>query len=218
MVAAALAIARSRTGGSRLVDLVGDQPAVLGMASEPPTGVSAWLEVAGDAPPGALDRLAVEAGPGLVLLPRGEPVAPGEPGAGRRLAEALRGGVPTVVDAGLADHLVAAEVVEAATAVIAVVRPCYVALRRAVSHELLPLTTGVVVVEEAGRALRARDVDQVLDLPVLATLRAEARVARAVDAGTLLSRLPDSLWRGACRVLAAVDPVAGGSGAEDAAA
>jgi hypothetical protein len=72
-----------------------------------------------------------------------------------------------------------------------VVRPCYLALRRAVAMTFRP--SAVVVVEEPGRALEASDVGTVLGVPVLATVRHDAAVGRAVDAGILGSRMPAAL-------------------------
>lgn len=210
VTAAAFALSLARRGGCRLVDLAGDQPAVLGLASEPVTGVSEWLAVGSDASPDALDRLATEVAPGLALIGRGGPLAspPGphhEVAPAERLARALRAGAPTVVDAGGADSDLVVDLAHRADALVAVVRPCYLALRRGVGHPLLPATHGVILVEEPGRSLRPGDVERVLDRPVLHVLRAEARIARAVDAGTLVGRLPDTLARMASRVLSDVE-------------
>lgn len=204
VVAAALSLVLARRGGCRLVDLAGDQPAVFALPSAPGTGVAEWLAMGADAPAAALDRLAVEASPGLALLPRGG-VLPADvaPGAGRRLAEALAAGPRAVADLGTADHPVASEIAAAARPLLAVLRPCYLALRRAADHALADASAGLVVVEEPGRHLSPADVGRVLGRPVVAVVRAEARVARAVDAGSLASRLPDSLARMAARVLAA---------------
>ena len=101
--AAACAVVVAREAGARLVDLGGDQPAIFGIGTEPARGVGDWLAAGLDAPTDALDRLAVEAAPGLALIPRGD-----EPGAlaprpaaeaGAALAVALRDGpVPTIVE------------------------------------------------------------------------------------------------------------------------
>ena len=70
---------------------------------------------------------------------------------------------------------------------------CYLALRRAVALEARP--SGVVLIEEPGRALRARDVEAAIDAPVVATLALDPAVARAVDAGLLAARLPRLIQR-----------------------
>jgi hypothetical protein len=74
-----------------------------------------------------------------------------------------------------------------------VLRPCYLALRRAVASSLRP--SGVVLVEEAGRALGRRDVESALGVPVRAVVAHDPRIARAVDAGLLARRLPGLLER-----------------------
>ncbi len=48
---------------------------------------------------------------------------------------------------------------------------------------------GAIVVLEDGRALTERDVTDVLGVPVVATVPVDASIARATDAGLLLSRL-----------------------------
>ena len=61
---------------------------------------------------------------------------------------------------------------------------------------------------EPGRSLGARDVEDVLGVPVLAVVEARTATARAVDAGVLASRMPDTLarpLRGLLARLGAVD-------------
>ena len=78
--ACSLVLARD-SGGARLADLDGDQPAIFGLGADPPTGLSDWLA----AGPGGADRGARPArrrgAPAVALLPRGgvQPAA----GAGR---------------------------------------------------------------------------------------------------------------------------------------
>ncbi len=74
-----------------------------------------------------------------------------------------------------------------------VLRPCYLALRRALAAPVRP--SGVVLVTESGRALGRRDVEEVLGVPVRAQVPVEESVARAVDAGMLARRVPRSLER-----------------------
>jgi len=75
------------------------------------------------------------------------------------------------------------------------VRGCYLALRRAVQHAAMAETEGAILIDEHGRSLGAHDVEDVLGVPVLTTITARTSTARAVDAGVLVSRLPDSLGR-----------------------
>jgi hypothetical protein len=78
-----------------------------------------------------------------------------------------------------------------ATHSLLVVRPCYLALRRAVAMSFRP--SGVVLVHEPGRALEPADIEDVLGVPVVAVVRHDPAVGRAVDAGLLGARMPASL-------------------------
>jgi hypothetical protein len=72
-----------------------------------------------------------------------------------------------------------------------VTRPCFIALRRA--QQLVVRPTGIVLVDEPGRALTSSDVEHALGVPVVAEVRLDPAVARAVDAGLMVARLPRSL-------------------------
>jgi hypothetical protein len=196
--AAALVLARER--GSRLVDLCGDQPAIFGIGAEPARGVTDWLDVGPDAPTDALDRLALEAAPGLALIPYGDEPAALAPRpaaeAGAALAVALDADPrPGACDLGRLDDPARLAFAQVAGSAIVVVRGCYLALRRAVHHEAIELARGAILIDEHGRSLGARDVEDVLGLPVLATIEARTSIARAVDAGVLNARMPDALAR-----------------------
>ena len=91
-----------------------------------------------------------------------------------------------------------------ADASVVVVRGCYLALRRAVRAPLVAQARGAVLVEEPGRALGVREVAEILGLPVLARFPVRPSVARAVDAGVLVARLPGPLLAPAAAVLDAV--------------
>lgn len=212
-VVAALALAAARAGGARLADLAGDQAAMLGLASDPPTGLVDWLAAGPDAPTEALERLAVDVVPGLTLLPSGStshpPAAAVTAVAGAALGVALRDGpVPTFADLGAAADPAAHAVLEVADVGLMVVRGCYLTLRRAVAAPGLAATHGIVLVDEPGRSLGAREVADVLGRPVLARVPVRSAVARAVDAGVIAQRLPDALARPAREVLRAmgIDP------------
>ena len=166
-------------------------PAVLGLPEPDGPGLGDWL-AAPDAPAEALDRLALDAAPGLHVLPRGR--HDGDPARGDALAAALAGnGRPVVVDCGRADGGPGFAVAAAADASLLVVRPCYLALRRALAAPLRP--SGVVLVAEEGRAMGRTDVEDVLGVPVRAVVDHDAAIARAVDAGLLATRLPRQLER-----------------------
>lgn len=72
--------------------------------------------------------------------------------------------------------------------------PCYLALRTAVAAGTKP--DGVILLQEEGRALGKKDVEDVLGVPVVATIPVDVAVARCIDAGLLASRLPKSLAEG----------------------
>jgi hypothetical protein len=201
--ACALVLARS-AGGVRLADLAGDQPPILGLPADPPAGLREWLRVGVDAPVDALDRLAVHGAHGCTLLPAGRADLSGvPPEAGAALGVALGAQpTPTIVDAGIPDAPAAEALLAVADANVVVLRSCYLALRRAVRMTPTSRATGAVLVEEAGRALGARDVADVLGVPVLATVTVRSSVARIVDAGVFPVRLPDTVAKPARAVLA----------------
>jgi MinD-like ATPase involved in chromosome partitioning or flagellar assembly len=204
VVATALAIllAREAHGGAVVADLEGDVPMVLGVP-EPPAGRGLRQWLAADATVGvdAVARLGVAVpvadGGELRLLPAGgrRPDAPvAGPGRADELVAGLDAlGAPVVADCGtLADD---AEVALAgsATVSLAVLRPCYLALRRALWAPVRP--SGVVLLDEPDRSLGRHDVETVLGVPVRAEIKVRPSVARAVDAGLLASRIPPALAR-----------------------
>lgn len=86
-----------------------------------------------------------------------------------------------------------------------VTRPCYLALRRAMTGGTIR-PDGLVVITEPGRALTVEDVAEVIGAPVRAVIPQDPAVARAIDAGLLASRLPRTLAR---TLGAVIDPEAG---------
>lgn len=191
VVAAALGVlgARSSSDPTLLVDLGGDLPIVLG--APPPTGPGVLDWLAAEAEPDALDRLVVEVDDGLHLVPRG--TASCTPGA-ERLVQALADRGRVIVDCGPPRSELGVGVAVAASTSLLVVRPCFLTLRRAAEAGIRP--TGLVVVEEYGRVLGRRDMAESLGVAAVARVRWDPAVARAVDAGTLATRLPRSLARG----------------------
>lgn len=69
---------------------------------------------------------------------------------------------------------------------------CYLALRSALSRDLTGFS-GVIVVEEPGRALTSKDAAEILVLDLLAVIPRDPSIARSVDAGLLVSRLPAAI-------------------------
>ena len=209
VVAAALASLAADGPGALLVDLVGDAPAVLGLPEPASPGLAGWMAEP-HLPPDALARLEVPVAPGLALLPAGHPGATDagpSPDASLGPARALllaallaRDHRRVVVDAGVLHHrtLSAAgglplTLAAAASVSYLVLRPCYLALRRAAAAPLAP--SAVVVVREPGRVLDAAEVAAVVGAPVRAVVDLDPAIARAVDAGTLATSLPRSLAR-----------------------
>jgi len=216
VVAASCSLSLAASGGARLADLDGDQPALLGLASDPSLGLADWLLAGPEAPADALARLAVDAAPGLSLLPTGgaDPRdAPAE--AGASLAVLLRDDpTPTVADLGGARARALEAMLEVADASVVVVRGCYLALRRAVRRPFAAKAAGAVLIDEPGRSLGEHEVADVLGVPVLATFPLRPAVARTIDAGVLVARPPDLLARPTRRLLGRL----GMSGHEGAAA
>jgi hypothetical protein len=199
VVAAALGLllARRASSGALLVDLAGDLPAALGLSAGPAgLGLADWLAAGADVPDDALERLELRAAPGLRLVPwlgRAGSAEP-SPGRGDALAAVLStDGRSVVADCGLARDEASLAVAAGATVSLLVIRPCYLALRRALDAPLRP--AGLVLVHESGRALARADVEEVLGVPVRAEVRVDPAIARAVDAGLLAGRMPRSLER-----------------------
>lgn len=191
VISSALAImfGSSSPTGARVVDLAGDLPATLGMAEPAGVGVSDWLMSPDDVGADALDNLLISANANLALLPSGTTHIDA---AGRfeLLADTLASWQqPVVVDAGSGASR--SPLVAFAKTSYLVIRPCYLALRRAASLELAP--TGIILVTEDGRALGRHDVEAVIGAPVVAEVAYESSISRAVDAGLLAGRLPSTL-------------------------
>ena len=186
----ALVLGRTSPGPAVLADLTGDLPAVLGAAEPGGPGLGDWLGASVDVGLEALARLEVDAGRSLRLFPQGNPVS----GAGcSRRAEVLAAHFAAderliVADCGSARRSPGLELAAGATLSLVVVRPCYLALRRVLAAPLR--ASGVLLVDEPERALRKRDVEDALGLPVVAELPRDAAVARAVDAGLLAVKVP----------------------------
>jgi hypothetical protein len=197
----ALLLARTATAGALLIDLAGDAPALLGVPEPDGPGVAGWLAAEPDVGADALRRLEITCAGRLSVLAQGR-VHHGPPtGRVDELCAALSDDErPVIADCGVlrddragaldaARHALAA----AAPHSLLVTRPCYLAMRRALAAPIRP--SGVVLVNEAGRALRPADIEEVLGVPVRAVIDEDPAIARAVDAGLLASRVPKALAR-----------------------
>jgi hypothetical protein len=192
------ALLGKRHQGALVVDLAGDVPAVLGQAAgDSAPGVADWLAAGPSVAPDGWSRLETRVAPHLSLVRRGEgPLDGGERAevlAGLLAADAR----PVVADCGVlvpgrraaVSHVLAAS----ATHSLLVTRPCYLSLRRCAALPLRP--SGVVLLREPSRALRAADVASVVGAPVVAQVPVDAAIARAVDCGDLAVSPPRGLVR-----------------------
>jgi hypothetical protein len=189
VLAASLALATDQQ--TLLIDLAGDLPAALGISEPASPGIADWLR--STAPASRLGGLEIAVNAKVQLVPLGEPDP--ETDTSERwqlLAEHLRHEQRRViVDAGSGRQ--PAILHQVADERWLVTRACYLALRAAVKRRCTP--SGIVLIEEPGRSLRADDVEASIGAPVVARVLLDPAVARAVDAGLLISRLPAGYQR-----------------------
>jgi len=201
VVAAGLALDSARP--SALLDVDGDLPMILGVPEPAGQGLSHWFD--SGAPPEAILDLAIDLDATTRLIPRGPARIPrraprwGE--LGRWLAAS---DIAFVADVGLGDPPVALLPESAPTAAskslslkpsgakgLLITRPCYVALMRARLLDTRP--DGVILIDERGRDISARDVEISVGAPVVAKVPFDPAIARAVDRGLLAMALPGSI-------------------------
>ena len=206
VTATALALLLARTADTSVVlaDMGGDVPAACGVPEPLGPGLIDFA-AAGDAPTEAFDRLDTRVSPNLALLHAGGGSDGASPraalrsldaSAGEKLAAALAEhyrGASVVVDCGPPEHPCGNALAAAAGLSLLVLRPCYLALRRAAQSEIRP--SGVVLINEPGRSLGAAEVSDVLGVPVRAEVPFDPAVARVVDAGLLSTRVPRCIER-----------------------
>lgn len=194
-----------------LVDLEGDVPGMLGLPDPERPGIADWL--ASNAPIAHLDDLLIEVTPNALVLPRAAVDSFASASAAIAGAPAERwdelvdwfgewahdSGGAIVIDAGTT--VLPTSFAEQCPTRWLVTRSCYLSLRRATRLPVTP--TGVVVVDEPGRALSARDIETCVRAPIIATIPWDMRVARSIDTGLLgARRLPRSVQRSLRRVAA----------------
>ena len=190
VVAAALAAVSALTTPTILVDLAGDQPALLGLTT-PEQGISEWMS----------NKMQLEFGDllmkcsrNLSVAARGSEVLPDHNSGDwnhlcRALSQIHDQAINIVVDAGISP--VCKTLWEVAEAQYLVIRPCYLALRKAVEQNRS--TTGVILITGGDRVLTRRDVQSVLKTEVIAEIAVDPEIARRVDSGLLHSRIPSAL-------------------------
>ncbi len=197
VVAASMTMALAQHGRRvTAADFAGDLPAALGLAEPVGPGLCNWLDAGTSVPTDGLGRIATVDDSGIAVVPRGEWVS----GVGQndlegaaRLATALRAmalGGPIVADCGTAHVASVRAFISHADRSLLVLRPCYLALRRAVAA---PRPTAVVVVNEPGRSLSVRDIEDALGVPVATVIEWDPAIAHAVDTGLLRARVPRRL-------------------------
>jgi len=191
VVASTLALmqATNSSHGAMIVDLAGDVPAVLGLAEPSGMGASEWFMHGEHSSRVALQSIAIQATANLKLISRGVAAIGHDANYSEFCAALASLDIPVIIDAGCG--VPPAELVARASSSLLVTRPCYLALRRAAQLNVNP--TGVVLINEPGRALVKRDVESVIGAPVIAEIAFDPAVSRAVDAGLLASRLPSAL-------------------------
>ncbi|MFZ4515603.1 MAG: hypothetical protein ACOYN3_04760 [Acidimicrobiia bacterium] len=189
-IAAALAIAADRP--VRLVDLDEDQSAIFGMACDPIGGLHEELTASSGE---AVWSHAFHVAPHVMLLSRGARAIDALDNAA--LARHVRAWQVSdelhIVDAGSADTGAAHACIDGADISLVVLRPCYLALRRAVRHGRVAESDGLIVIEDPDRPLRAREVADVVQRPILGRVPVRAAIARAIDAGVFSTRFPAEL-------------------------
>ena len=183
-------IALCQEGPHTLIDLAGDLPAVLGLNDGGRGIFDALAEATSTLD---LHDVSTAIDEHHLLIRRGkEQVIP--PQRWHELALHLANTGSYTIDAGTVtspDH-VPSPLLQHANQRLLVLRPCYLALRRArLTSHFNP--DGIILIDEPGRSLSAHDVANCLDTPVIAQIPCDPRVARAVDAGLLAVRPPRSL-------------------------
>ena len=190
VVASTIALMRAAESqrGALLVDLAGDVPAVLGLAESSGPGINDWFANCDHGSRMTLQSIAIQATANLQIIARGlKQLDAKENRNFTELCAALKTfDLPIIVDAGCG--LPSPDLLANASSSLLITRPCYLSLRRAAQLSVSP--TGIVLINEAGRALGKHDVEAVIGAPVVAEIDFDSAIARAVDAGLLASRIP----------------------------
>ncbi|MFM8482891.1 MAG: hypothetical protein ACKOBT_06045 [Actinomycetota bacterium] len=177
-----------------VVDLLDDLPAIFGITA-PLAGLAEWLTRSTDQD---FVDLCQDCGHGVQLMPRGTgPLPDPTSNLWNRLAGVIEhhvaSGNDVFMDLGthrIPDRL-ECRLAAIPTRSLLVIRPCYLALRRAT--QCREAFDGVVLVTGGDRVLGKRDVEGVLGIPVVCEVPLDPDVARRVDSGLFNSRLPASL-------------------------
>ena len=112
-----------------------------------------------------------------------------------------------IVDAGTSSHIggIAFDhLLQGVDRSLLVVKSCFLAVHGTVG--LAHRADGIVVVGDEERRIAEADIAAAVGLPVLATIMVQPAIARAVDAGLLLARLPRAFERSLKALQATVEP------------
>ena len=188
VVASTIALMRAAESqrGALLVDLASDVPAVLGLAESSGPGISDWFAHCDLGSRMTLQSIAIQATANLQIIARGSKQLDANENFSELCAALKTFDLPIIVDAGCG--LPSPDLLAHASSSLLVTRPCYLSLRRAAQLSVSP--TGIVLINESGRALGKHDVEAVIGAPVVSEIIFDAAIARAVDAGLLASRIP----------------------------
>ena len=188
VVASTIALMRAAESqrGALLVDLAGDVPAVLGLAESSGPGINDWFANCDHGSRMTLQSIAIQATANLQIITRGSKQLDASLNFTELCAALKTFDLPIIVDAGCG--LPSPDLLAHASSSLLVTRPCYLSLRRAAQLSVSP--TGIVLINEPGRALGKHDVEAVIGAPVVSEIIFDAAIARAVDAGLLASRIP----------------------------
>ena len=188
VVASTIALMRAAESqrGALLVDLAGDVPAVLGLAESSGPGINDWFANCDHGSRMTLLSIAIQATANLQIIARGSKQLETNANFSELCAALKSFDLPIIVDAGCG--LPSPDLLANASSSLLITRPCYLSLRRAAQLSVSP--TGIVLINEAGRALGKHDVEAVIGAPVVAEIDFDSAIARAVDAGLLASRIP----------------------------
>lgn len=196
-IAAARMHADHRARGTILCDFDGDIPGIMGLPV-PTIGLTEWMAHPAEFD---LEEAVIDHPSGIRVLPRGSSTLPESVSAAwvrvaGELSRRSSDGWTVIVDC--AGRRVA-PIESHATRSFVVVRPCYLALRRALAGGD-PLDHAIVVTEP-DRVLTTHDVESVLGIRVAASIPVTADIARRIDAGVIVDRPPRKLIDNLTRVV-----------------
>jgi hypothetical protein len=175
--AAMAALTLATTGPTVLIDIAGDQHAALGLSD--PQGHQAVA---------VIDHLRLIDASDLSFDEQA-----------RIVTDAAGSGDHVVIDADDADHPIH-DLLPGDTRRVWVLRPCYLALRRAMACTRRP--DSIIVVREPQRAFTVGDIEAALGITVEATIDLDPAIARMVDAGLLAARVPRSAAHALATIIA----------------